>query len=701
VTTAVSDKNDHAWRSHAVAVIVLLVATVAVFGRVATFALLEWDDQLHLTQNPYLQPSEADRYSHFWREPYGKLFVPITYNLWAALYAHCFDSAGGFSPRLLHEANVVAHGVAVLLAYVLLLRLLRDRASAPVLGATIGAAFFALHPLQVEPVAWISELRGLLAADFALAAMVVYFWALRARPVVHVSEHSFIQAGTNDSTQPWRPAAIIVSALLLGAATLCKPSVAAVPAMMFVIDVAWLRQSWRRAIVGVLPQLAIAVATLVLMRTLQSGGVAAESLLWRRPLIAGDAVAFYVGRVFWPFDLCADYSRTPTLVAKQTWFWFAWLVPVAMAILLAGWRSRAAITAGGLFVLALLPVSGIVPFEFQRISTVADRYAYLALLGPAFGVAIVVARWGAEQRYAAGAAGLVLMALLAWRSIDQLASWRDDRALWRHAADVNPQALVALCNIADEQAKHGDRAEARSTLTRVLSIEPAHPSAHFGLGSLADDDGDINGAVVWYLKAETANPGDAATAATANDGAGLVLARAGRRTEAETHFRRAIQAEPEFALGWNDLGALLLELNRNDEARTAFERALKIRPGHSLALQNLATACERVGDAHGAEAALGEAIRRQPRDQQILRRLADRAMAAQQWDAAIGYWGRLLAVSPGDVDALNERGQALAVSGKVDEAIADFERAIALRPDLKALQENLAAARQLKAARPR
>lgn len=607
--------------------------------------------------------------------------MPITYNAWAWLYAKSFDDAGTFSPRLLHEANVVAHAIAAVLVYLLLLRLLVDTTKRGAFAAGVGAMLFAIHPLQVESVAWISELRGLLAADFAIASMLCYAVAAQ-------------------SSRRWGAALFVLSPLLLACATLCKPSVAAVPAMLFIIDRVWIGRPTRRAILSLVPHVAIAAGTLVLMRQLQSGG-STDVPPWKRPFVAADALSFYLGRLVWPFDLSADYSRTPALAARSNWFWIAWLVPVAIGIVLAFRPRRSLIVGAALFAIALLPVLGLVPFEFQRISTVADRYAYLALLGPAFAIAMITAEFARRRVWIAGGASAVLVALLAWRSSGLLSAWQNDQSLWQHAARVNPQALVALCNIADAQAKRGERAPARATLTRVLAIESSNPNAHFGMASLADDEGDVAGAVEWYLKATTANPADSSTIATANDGAGLVLAKAGRFVEAETYFRRALEAEPEFSLGWNDLGALLLDLKRPDEAKKAFERALKISPGHPIALQNLATACERLGDDRGGDAALNEALRRRPRDLQVLRRLADRAMASRRFDQAIDIWGRLLAASPGDVDALNERGQALAFSGRFENSFADFERAIALRPDLTELRENLAAARRLQAARPR
>jgi hypothetical protein len=164
--------------------------------------------------------------------------------------------------------------------------------------------------------------------------------------------------------------------------------------------------------------------------------------VWARPFIAGDALAFYLGKLAWPVGLCADYGRTPEEVLGHAWGYLTWLAPAVLGVLV--WRGRARrpmlLAAAALFSLGLLPVLGFVPFIFQQFSTVADRYAYLALLGPA----VALAWWlSTQRRPAAGVATSAVLAALGFLSAFQTLHWYNNGTFWTHTIRHNPRSWLA------------------------------------------------------------------------------------------------------------------------------------------------------------------------------------------------------------------------------------------------------------------
>jgi protein O-mannosyl-transferase len=176
--------------------------------------------------------------------------------------------------------------------------------------------------------------------------------------------------------------------------------------------------------------------------------------VWIRPLVAADSLAFYVWKLVWPATLTLDYGRTPAAAQAGGFLGWTWAVPVLIALVVWKYRKREprVLAAAILFVVASLPTLGWLRFDYQRISTVADHYMYVAMLGPAFGIAVVaealarmdVAKLQAGvRRWLAGACAATLLAGFAVRSNVQLPLWRDELSLWRHAVAVCPESYNA------------------------------------------------------------------------------------------------------------------------------------------------------------------------------------------------------------------------------------------------------------------
>ena len=504
----------------------LACITAVVFVRVVGFGWAGWDDELHVIRNPGLNPVSVEGVAGFWTAPYEGLYIPLSYMLFAGetLLSRAVvagEPTAAPDPRLFHGVSILLHVVCVMLVW----RLLAGAVGGewpPVAGALL----FALHPLQVETVAWISEQRGLLATALSLAAMQV--------------------AGTGGRTKPppsgrWHDACGLA---LFGLAMLAKPQAIIVPALLALLAG---KGSWA-AVVAEARRLwswfLLAAVVAVVTKIQQPGEWSwrgAEVALVLRPLVAGDALCFYAEKMLVPVGLCLDHGRTPAVVLADPFL----CCRAVMAILVVAGvmtipRLRAARIPVGLAVVALLPVLGLIPFTFQGFSTVADRYAYLPMIGPAFGLAMIVA-WAERPVRTAVLAGIVgWLGMLAALTLVQMSVWRDREALNTHIVSVNPRSSAGRLGLAGVLIEEGRLPEAAEVLRGAVAVNPDYAKARYELGS--------------------------------------TLHKLGKNQEAEEEYRQAIRLRPSWSYAHNDLGILLAEEGRLEEAVRHFRTATALRP---------------------------------------------------------------------------------------------------------------------------
>ena len=507
------------------AVLALVLVVAAVYGQTLGFGWLTWDDPIHVADNAAIVPGNWSGLAGLWREPYRKLYIPVSYMLFAAEAAviRLWDESWPPDPRLFHAVSVGLHACCTLLVFRLTRRLVGG-----VAAPAVGAAVFAVHPLQAESVAWISEQRGLLAAVLAMAAIDLVVAVCQA-PTVH----------------PWRAGRSWIAGLLLGLAVLAKPSVVTAPLMAACILHWMLGRPWRAAAEAVVPLAIPAVVAALVTRSLQGMEPTVAAVpAWLRPVVAGDALAFYARAIVFPFGLSMDHGRTPAVAIADPWGWLAAVVAwAAVAAALPAprpWRCAIA-----LFVIPLVPVLGLVPFTFQEFSTVADRYGYLALLGPALAVALACRDTG-RRGLVPVILGLVVLATLAFR---QVATWRDPQALYGHAIRVNPHAVHARMNLGLVLLDEGRLEAAAEQLAEAARLAPAYPKARYNLA--------------------------------------LVRHAQGLPAEAEAEYRAALALDPGRADAHNNLGILLCQQGRLDEGIAHFREAIRLRPGFVEARRNL------------------------------------------------------------------------------------------------------------------
>lgn len=454
-------------RTAAIVCLLLVAATAIVFGQVAGHEILDWDDHQHLTLNPHLDPISWHGIGELWSEPYFGMYVPLTYTYYAALAwtsGGPFSSwtSGTFDPTVFHVGSLALHIGCTLVAFALLNRLVRDP-----LAAGFGAALFALHPVQVEAVAWVSEARGLLSALLGLTAV----WLL----ALTIPNKANDRSNTKDSTRStWM--LIGLGTLIFAGSLLAKPSAVTIPLIACVLLFGWFGHISRTMIATLALWLVMALGlTAVTLSQQPESALKYVPTLVERPIVVGYTLTFYAFKCVWPFELAPEYGYSAESVIKSSGAENFILVPFFVAgMLWFTWRNqrwRPVAVAICISLLAIAPVSGVIPFNYQNISTVADRYLYMAMFGPALIIAWLLAQrqtWKpTTQKIAIGGcvAGLLMLSVQSYR---QCGHWRDDVSLWSHDLAVNETSIIAHGHLGTALAERGETGAALDHFNTVL-----------------------------------------------------------------------------------------------------------------------------------------------------------------------------------------------------------------------------------------
>jgi tetratricopeptide (TPR) repeat protein len=585
-----------------------LLALLLVSGTIIAYlpvwhAGLIWDDRTFVVDNPLIR--RADGLYRFWFTTLPVDYFPLTSTTWWLEWR-----LWGTSPLGYHVVNVLLHSLSVVVLWRVLKRL-----SIP--GSWLAAALFAVHPVNVESVAWIAERKNTLAMVFYLLSLLCY---LRVDPAPSPPPPAAPSAGvgqpiTKSFASHWYW--LSLAAFLL--AMLSKTAVAPMPLVLF--GLAWLRRGRveRREVWQSVPFFVTAAAVGLISWWFQSHRAIGPDIVrtdsvWARLAGAGWAVWFYLFKAALPFGLSPVYPRWE-IDAGQWWSYVPGLAVVAG--LWTCWRTsrrwgRGPLAGLGYFVVMLLPVLGFLDISFMMMSLVADRWQYFAIIGPiALGVAVVTTareRAGPMIRYSAGVAAGALLAVfggLTWR---QSEIYADPETFWQATLTANPNAWIAHNNLGCVFRERGQLEEARTHFEKALEMEPTYQTAHFNLAGVLRLENRSDEAIAHYQRAVDIDP----DFADAHRGLGIELVRKGRVEEALVHFQRALEIDPNRAEDHHDLAGVLWGQGRVQEAITHYKKALQIRPAYALAHYNLGTLLEQQGQAREAIAHYERAVELQP-----------------------------------------------------------------------------------------
>jgi tetratricopeptide (TPR) repeat protein len=660
--------------------IALLLAglTGLVFGQTVTFDFVSYDDPTYILESPrVLGGFSLDSVRWAFTTGYFANWHPLTwlsYFLDAELFGK--DARGyHFTNVLLHTANVVLL-FAVLRALTAHSPLLTTHHS-PLTNwqCAFVAALFAIHPLHVETVAWVSERKGLLSTLFALLAIWAYVQYVR------------------------RPRWTWYAAMLLAfvASLLSKQMMVTLPFVLLLLDYWPLgrfserRASWKRLVAEKLPLFGLMVLFSAIALAVQQRGrtvVPLEAIPFSLRLWNGVAAyLLYLSKTFWPVRL-APYYPHPGESLSMVLVGVSALVLVAVSGL-AVWqrRGRPYLLVGWLWYLGtLVPVIGLVQLARQQM---ADRYSYVPLVGVFVAVAwllpsVVPARWAkARILETAGVGIVVVLSVFAWK---QTQHWRDSFALFEHllaAADPQPVAY-RVSPLVTEAISPG--IEVTADGRRVMRIRPAHALAHNQLAIAFDQKGERETALSHLRAALEANP----HAETAHINLGNILREEKRYDEAARHYQIALTVDPGSALAHMDYGNLLREMRRFDEAVAHLQTAVRLDPESALARYNLAVTFGEQGRFPEAIHQYQEALRIAPGNSQAHNNLGSALDEVGRFDLARYHYEQAIRLNPEDARAHNNLGVLLIVRYRNRErAIEHFRAAVRSDPEFRDAQENL------------
>ncbi|HYK60628.1 MAG TPA: tetratricopeptide repeat protein [Bryobacteraceae bacterium] len=560
---------------------------------------LVWDDDAHITR------PELQSWHGLWRIWFDlsatQQYYPLLHSAFWLEHWFWGDAVASY-----HLANLVLHALS---AHLLLLIL--KRLSVP--GAWLAALIFALHPICVESVAWISEQKNTLSTVFYLSSAMIYL----------------------DFDEKRKRSSYLAALGLFVLALLSKSVTATLPAALLVL--LWWRRGrvdWKRDMLPLAPWLAIGVSSGLLTAWVEKRFVGAEGALFalslaQRCLLAGRAIWFYAAKVIWPANLMFFYPRW-TLDPHN---WPEYLFPlgvVAMAAVLL-WlacKSRAPLAAFLFFTGALAPALGFINVYPFRFSYVADHFQYLASLG-----VIVPAAWAmtAATRAipASRFAPFALVAALGILTWSQSANYSSAEALYRDTLARNPSSWLAEHNLGGVLMKlPGLAPEAIPHLEAALRLNPNLAEARNNLGLILSDlPGRLPDAIAQYQAALRIRP----DYPEAHNNLGSALSDVGRREEAIAEYRAALRLRPNYAEAHNNLGSALSEsADQSPAAIAEFEAALRIDPNLAEAQANLSMALIKIpGRLPEAISHLEAAVRIRP-DMQPWRKILEQLRAAAQ-----------------------------------------------------------------------
>jgi protein O-mannosyl-transferase len=616
-----------------------------------------WDDHSELTSNAEIKA--RDGLGKIWRGEGTLDYFPlkssvqwVQWRLW------------GERPLGYHVTNLMLHMMSALLVWRLLTKL----------GVTvgwIGGLLFAVHPLTVESVAWIAELKNVLSLPPLLLAAIAFI----------------------DFTERRSATYLAASLAYFLAAVLCKSSVVMLPVVLLVY--VWWRKSRleRGDVLATLPYFAVSLVLGLVTIWFQHERAIAQ---WQIEMGSGveragralGAVAFYATKSFWPGTQLPIYPRaTVESAASQAAALFGFAVLLGWA-----WRHRStwgrhALLGLSWFLLHLIPVLGLVKMSFLYFSWVSEHFAYLPLVGVA-GLAAAGCDYFWRQRtqlrplVAAVVASVALLAIMGTRAY--AVQFTSEQTLWRYTLRHNPDAWIAHSNLAVPLLLERRLEEALEHAETAVRLKPDYASAHANAVNALANLGRTDATLAAVRRAEQNN----ATSAELYASGAIALLRAGRYAPSIELYQRAIALKPGLVKAHREMGVALYLSVRLDEAIASYERGLALAPDADTHA-NCGVALVARGRVTEAIRHYEAALRLAPDHLDARYNLGVALVRAHEPAAGLESLEQVLERKPDHAEAHFNRGEALVALGRRDEARIAFETALRWKPTLTEARQQL------------
>ncbi|HEY3852809.1 MAG TPA: tetratricopeptide repeat protein [Verrucomicrobiae bacterium] len=637
----------------------LAVAALVVFGGALTCDFVNYDDPTYITSNAEVQRGlSAEGVVWAFETSDASNWHPLTW------LSHMTDvQIFGMKPAGHHFTSLLLHAANAVLLFLIL-----NAMTGAFWRSAVVAALFALHPLRVESVVWISERKDVLSS---------FFWMLAV--------WSYVQFQKSRS-KFWYAAALASFALVL----MAKPMLVTLPFVLLLLDYWPLRRpiGWE-LLLEKIPFLLLSIISSVVTFLVQRSGGAVSPLsgLGVLPRIANALISYarYLGKFFCPVQLSVLYPHPG--------YWPFWQVAGASLLLIAitafvifRGRAQPYLIVGWLWFLGmLLPAIGLVQVGIQ---SMADRYSYL----PMVGITIMVV-WGVSDALASlpnsrpvlGTLGGVAIALCVVLTPLQVLYWHDSDTLFEHAVAVTKNNYLAYNNLGFFLSNRGETEKSMRYYESALKINPNYDEARNNLGFAYAALGRFQEATNEYIKALSLNP----NLTEAHNNLGNALGSLGLNDAAMHEYEVALQENPRHAEAHNNYGIALAMRGKLDDAISQFRLAIFYKENYASAHSDLGNALAMKGDFASAVAEYQTCLRLSPTDPQAHNNLANALAQQGKLDEAAAQYRTALELKPENPEAHFNLGVCLTRQGKSREAGEEFRAALRQRPDYPAARQQL------------
>ena len=615
-----------------------------------------WDDDAYIIHNKLL--TEPGGLARIWfSQDSPSQYFPLVYTVFKLE-----RGLWGLNPSGYHWVNILLHAANSLLVWQILSRL-------RIPGCWLAAALFALHPVQVESVAWVTELKNILSVLFSLLAVLTWikFLDRPARPWLFYFGALFfyLLALFSKTTACTLPAALLLVVWLTGQPLNRKRAVQILPFIIFGFSMGLLTMWWERHHIGTSGE------------TFSIGPVA-------RVLIASRAIWFYLGKLLWPASLAFSYPQFDTSLANPVGF-ISLAAVLVCAVVLWFWRKRIGYGAGAalfFFVATLSPMLGFIMLYTFKYTFVADHYQYAAAIGPLALLAALIVRVPNAFPPRENVLRIIVFTILVlafgsltWR---RATAFQNAESIWRDTIAKNPKSWLAFTCLGDELLHRGEFDEAIELYNRAIELNPTDVNAMVSAGNAYFGRNRYTEAAALYSRALGINPANPES----HVNLAVILANEGKLNEAIDHDRAALRLNPKHVAAHVNLAVSLARQGNYPEALEHYREAIAINPERPLNRINMAITLEAMGKHDEANEQYKIAAHQVNRYAESLAQQGRNLEAESQYLEAIK-------MIPNNAEAHFGLGRLLLTYGKEVEARAHLEAALKIRPDYSEAQQLL------------
>jgi protein O-mannosyl-transferase len=689
-SSPLAGQPNQRWTSMMICLL-LALAVGMVFGQTVRYGFINYDDDIYVYENPAVTRGlDLDEIARMLTRGNGPdEYYPATG------ISHLLDwqiygaNAGGH-----HLTNVLLHAATAILLFLVL----RQMTGAMWRSAFV-AAVFAIHPLRVESVAWITERKDVLSGLFFMLTLWMWLRYVREQRSMAGGESSRQKSFSIFNPGHW-PRDYYLALTFFALGLMSKSTLVMLPFILLLLDYWPLNRLpcsgspapsspvkiWPGLIQEKVPFLVLGCAASIATYLMQKDVVQKAqdaTISWR----IGNAImayADYIAHMIYPAHLALIYSHAAiNLLFWRIGFSALFLLLISVGVFIGRRKYPYLLTGWFWYLVMFLPVIDIIQAGDQAR---ADRYTYL----PQIGLYILITWLAAElcgswRRPVLAFAAVIVLVVLSADAYLQTAYWKDSISLWNHTLVYTPESQAAHCNLGIELAARGELDSAVQQFNEALLLKPDDTRSLNNLGTTLSSQEKSDQAIDQFNHVLQLDPDNS----VAINNLGVALFAQGKFNDAIQHYKRALQLNPAYANACYNLGNVLASRGSLEDAAQYYEQALQLNPALAEAHCNLGLVRARQGQLDEAVQHYEQALQIKPDYANALDDLGSALSAQGRADEALPYYEQALKLNPGNVEALNNLGVALARKGKLDEAVQHFEQALKFNPNDASTHNNL------------